>query len=151
VDIASLVALGGNTLVAAAVSDGWEAARDRIARLFGRGQPDPAIERRLDATRDQLSAASPADVEQVKAEAAAAWAVRLNDLLADRPDAAGQLRVLVEEIQAALPAGSVSASGQGVAAGRDVNVSADRGSVAAGVIHGSVAPPGPTRPGLASG
>jgi hypothetical protein len=149
VDIASLVALGGNTLVAAAVSDGWEAARDRIARLFGRGQPDPAIERRLDATRDQLSAASPADVEQVKAETAAAWAVRLNDLLADRPDAAGQLRVLVEEIQAALPAGSVS--GHGVAAGRDVNVSADRGSVAAGVIHGSVAPPGPTRPGLASG
>jgi len=98
VDIASLVALGGNTLVAAAVSDGWEAARDRIARLFGRGQPDPAIERRLDATRDQLSAASPADVEQVKAEAAAAWAVRLNDLLADRPDAAGQLRVLVEDV-----------------------------------------------------
>jgi hypothetical protein len=151
VDIASLVALGGNTLVAAAVSDGWEAARDRIARLFGRGQPDPAIERRLDATRDQLSAASPADVERVKADVGAEWAVRFKDLLADHPDAGAQLRALVEEIQVLLPAGSVSASGHAVAAGRDINVSADRGSVAAGVIHGSVAPPGPTRPGPASG
>ncbi|HEX9355863.1 MAG TPA: hypothetical protein VF933_18830 [Streptosporangiaceae bacterium] len=149
-DIASLVALGGNTLVAAAVSDGWEAARDRIARLFGRGQPDPAIERRLDATRDQLSAASPADVERVKADVGAEWAVRLKDLLADHPDAGAQLRALIEEIQVLLPAGSVSASGHAVA-GRDINVSADRGSVAAGVIHGSVAPPGPTRPGPASG
>ena len=44
-DISSLVALAGNTLVAAAVTDAWEDVRQKIARLFGRGQPDPGAER----------------------------------------------------------------------------------------------------------
>jgi len=39
-DISSLVALAGNTLVAAAVTDAWETARQRFGRLFGRGKPD---------------------------------------------------------------------------------------------------------------
>jgi len=40
-----------------------------------------------------------------------------------------------------------SAAGGSVAAGRDVNITASGGSVAAGVVHGGVAPPGPPRPG----
>ena len=60
------------------------------------------------------------------------------------------LRALVQEIQAALPAGMVSAADHAVAAGRDVNISAASGGVAAGVIHGNVTPPDPTRPGPAN-
>ena len=37
-------------LVQAMVTDGWEGVRHKVARLFGRGQPDVAIERRLDET-----------------------------------------------------------------------------------------------------
>jgi hypothetical protein len=151
VDMASLVALAGNTLVAAAVTDAWETTRHKIARLFGRGQPDPATERRLDATRNQLIAASSAELEQVKADVAAAWAVRLEDLLAEDPDAEAELAALVEEIGTLLPAGSVSVVDHSVAAGRDVSIRADRGSVAAGVIHGDVAPPDPPAPGRPSG
>jgi hypothetical protein len=40
-----------------------------------------------------------------------------------------------------------SAGNDSVAAGRDVSISASGGSVAAGVIRGDVAPPGPTPPG----
>ena len=54
------------------------------------------------------------------------------------------LRALVQEIQAQLPAGTVSAADHSVAAGRDVNITASGGGVAAGVIHGNVAPPDPT-------
>lgn len=43
------------------------------------------------------------------------------------------------------------ASDHAVAAGGDVTISADRGGVAAGVIHGDVAPPRPTRPGPVPG
>jgi len=43
----------------------------------------------------------------------------------------------------------VAASGHAVAAGRDVNITASGGGTAAGVIHGNVTPPGPTRPGPA--
>ena len=45
----------------------------------------------------------------------------------------------------------VTASDHAVAAGRDVKITADRGGLAAGVVHGDVAPPGPTPPGPAQG
>jgi hypothetical protein len=150
-DISSLAALAGNTLVAAAVTDAWETARHRFARLFGRGKPDSATERRLEATRSQLTAAPPDGLEQVQADLASQWALRLADLLEEDPGAEAELRALVEEIGTLLPDGAVFAVGHSVAAGRDVNVRADRGSVAAGVIHGNVTPPGPTGPGPASG
>ena len=150
-DISSLAVLAGNTLVAAAVTDAWESARHRFARLFGRGQPDPATERRLEATRSQLAAASPDGLEQVRADLARQWALRLADVLEDDPGAETELRALVDEIGALLPDGAVSAVGHSVAAGRDVNIRADRGSFATGVIHGNVAPPGPTGPGPGTG
>jgi hypothetical protein len=68
-------------------------------------------------------------------------------LLADHPDAEDEVRALVEELQRELPV--VTASGHSVAAGRDVSVTAEGGSVAAGVIHGDVMPPGPPVPGPA--
>jgi hypothetical protein len=54
------------------------------------------------------------------------------------------------EVAAQLPAGSVSAAGHSVAAGRDVRITASGGSVAAAVIHGNVSPPDPTSPGPAT-
>ena len=79
------------------------------------------------------------------------WAAvtRLTDLLEEDPGVEADLRTLVQEIQAQLPAGTVSAADHAVAAGRDVNISASEGGVAAGVIHGDVTPPGPIRPGPA--
>src|SRR2546422_9731869 len=62
------------------------------------------------------------------------WAGRLADLLEEHPDAEADLRTLVQETQAALPAGTVSAADHAVAAGRDVNISAASGGVAAGGI-----------------
>ena len=149
-DVSSLLALAGNTLVAAAVTDVWDTARHRFARLFGRGQPDSVTERRLEATRSQLTAAAPAELEQVQADLASKWALRLSDLLEENPDAEAELRALVDEIRVMLPAGAVSAAGHSVAAGGDVNVRAEHGSVAAAVIHGNVAPPDPTGPGPAT-
>lgn len=150
-EIGSLVALAGNTLVTAAVTDAWEATRHSIARLFGRGHPNAAIERRLDATHRQLAMAEPGEIDQVRADLAVAWATRLADLLDDHPEAEAELRILVDEIQARLGASSISAADHSVAADRDVIISADRGGVAAAVIHGNVGPPGPTLPDPASG
>jgi hypothetical protein len=155
-DIGSLVALAGNALVGAAVTDAWEDTRHKIARLFGRGKPDRSIERRLDATRERLTETAAADLDEVQASLAAAWATRLADLLEEHPDAEAELRALVEQIAAMLPPGTVTASDHAVAAGRNVNVGADRGSVAAAVIHGNVThgnvtPPGPTVPGPGNG
>ena len=143
--VGALATVAGSALVQAMVTDGWEGVRAKVARLFGRGKPDPATGRRLDAACRELAAASPADLEEMQAALAAQWQVRFADLLADHPDAEGELAGLVEELKPVIAA----AAGHAVTAGRDVNVSADHGSVAAGVIHGDVMLPGPTSPGPA--
>lgn len=147
----ALAALAGNTVVTAAVTDAWESARKGFARLLGRGDPGKTklAEKRLAETHDQLTQAAGADLERIRAALVAQWVTRMADLLEEDPGVEADLRTLVQQIQAQLPAGTVSAADHAVAAGRDVNISADRGGIAAGVIHGNVAPPGPTHPGPA--
>ena len=43
----ALAAVAAAALVQIMVTDGWEGVRHKVARLFGRGEPDAAIERRL--------------------------------------------------------------------------------------------------------
>jgi len=148
--LVALASLAGNTVVAAATTDAWEAARRKFARLLGRGDPkqEQLAEQRLEETRQQLTGA---DSEQARAALAERWAGRLADLLEEAPGVEADLRALVQEIQAALPASAVSAADHSAAAGRDMTIEASGGGIAASVIHGNVAPPGPTDPGPAGG
>lgn len=102
-DVDALAALAGNTLVTAAVTDGFETVRHKVARLFGRGKPEAAIERRLGATRRQLTAASPGELENVRNAQAGQWQTRFANLLADHPDVAAELTVLIAELQSVIP------------------------------------------------
>ena len=144
-----LAQIAGLTVVAAAVTDAWQTARRGTARLLGRGDPtkEQLAEQRLEETREQLTGLEGAELEQVRAALAGQWATRLADLLEEDPGVEDELRALVEELQAELPSEAVSATDHSVAAGRDVNVSADHGSVSAAVLQGNVTPPGPTGPG----
>jgi hypothetical protein len=144
-DVGALAALAGNSLVTAVVTDAWGGVRHKIAVWFGRGEPDPKTLERLDRTHAELAAVPPGDLERMRQELAREWAGRFKDLIADYPDAAGELNGLVQQIQAS----TAVASGHGVAAGGNVNVTASTGGVAAGVVHGDVST-GPTRPGPVS-
>jgi hypothetical protein len=150
--LVALAVLAGNTVVTAAVTDAWGSARKGFARLLGRGDPAKTqlVEERLAETHDQLTQAVGADLEPVRAELEARWVTRMRDLLEEDPGVEADLRALVQEIQAQLPAETVSAADHAVAAGRDVNITATGGAVAAGVIHGNVPPPNPTPPGQAN-
>ena len=149
--LVALAQWAGQTVAAAAVTDVWEAARHKVARLLGRGNPKKTevAERWLDETHQQLTVAQSADLEPVQAAAARRWEDRFADLLDEDPGVEADLRALAEEIAAQLPAGMVSASDHAVAAGRDVNISASQGGVAAGVIHGDVSAGNPPVPGPA--
>jgi len=94
-----LASMAGTALVQAMETDNWESVRPKVARLFRRGQRNPAIERRLDETRHQLDSASPAVAEQVKADVAGQWRTRFADLLAEHSDAWAELRALVDELK----------------------------------------------------
>ena len=147
----ALAQFTGQTVAAAAVTDLWESVRGRFARLLGRGDArrTEVAEGWLAQTREQLTTAGPGAVEQVRRASAERWAGRFSDLLDEDPAIEAELRALAEDVAARLPAGSVSAAGHSVAAGRDVRITASGGSLAAGVIHGNVAPPDPTSPGSA--
>jgi hypothetical protein len=148
----ALAQWAGQTVAAAAVTDVWESARRKFARLFGRGDPKrtEAAERWLAATHDQLTSAAGAELESARVVQAQRWEGRFADLLDEDPGVEADLRALVQEIAAQLPAGMVSAADHAVAAGRDVSISASGGGVAAGVIHGNVAPLNPPPQGPAS-
>ena len=136
----ALAQWAGQTVAAAAVTDVWEAARKKVARLLGRGNPKKteAVERWLDETHQQLTAAQDADLEPARAAAAQRWEGRFADLLDEDPGVEADLRAVVTEIVSQLPARVVSAADHSVAAGRNVNIDATSGAVAAGVIHGDV-------------
>ena len=124
-DLTALPLLAAQTVIAAASTDAWGAAKRSVARLFGRGDPDreQATERRLDLTAHELASATGPDRDEITGRLVAAWQVRLADLLEEQPQVAGDLETLVKQIQATLPPGSVTATDHSIAAGRDVNLS----------------------------
>jgi hypothetical protein len=140
--LVALASLAGNAVVTAASTDAWEAVRHRFAVLLGRGNlaAEQKADERLEETRQLLAGTVGADLERARTAQAERWTARLGDLLEEDPGAEGELRTLVREIQAAAPAGTVSALDHSVAAGGDVHNRADRGAVAATVIHGNVTP-----------
>jgi hypothetical protein len=94
VALVALASLAGNTVVVAATTDAWEAARHRFARLLGRGDPDRTelAERRLAETHEQLTAAAGADLESARAALEAQWVTRVADLLEEYPGVEAELR-----------------------------------------------------------
>jgi hypothetical protein len=142
----------------------WRKAR-RVA-----GRADAEVDQVLDAGMDRLhqlvssKLAGDRALAQLEAEAGANLdaesasprtrervRLALEDAAEADGDFAAQLAALVEQLQEAKASQGVVAGDHGLAAGGDVDVHAEGGSVAGGVIHGNVnlgnpPPPGP-RPG----
>jgi hypothetical protein len=144
----ALAQWAGQTVAAAAATDVWESARQKFARLLGRGDPKKTevADRWLQETRQQLTAAAGAELEPVRVAQAQRWQDRFADLLDEEPGIEAALRALVQEIQTDLPASVISAADHSVAAGGNVNIGATDGGVAAGVIHGDVSAGNPPSP-----
>ena len=117
--------LAAQTVVAAAASDEWGLARPALARLLGRGdqERERLAEQRLDLTRERLLATPAEELDQARATLEAVWRTRLADLLEEHPEAAGEVRALIVDILAALPAGMGVVSGE--AAGRGISATDD--------------------------
>ncbi|MEU0549741.1 hypothetical protein [Micromonospora sp. NPDC005979] len=106
-DIQAVLAVGATTLVTAAATDVWNGlARPGFIRLFGRGRADQEAKaaRRLDALAATVEQA-PADKQvEVRAQQQPQWLTRLQDLVEDDPTVIDDLRALVTELTARLPA-----------------------------------------------
>ncbi|MET9412134.1 hypothetical protein ABZX90_41425 [Streptomyces sp. NPDC002935] len=151
--LAALAAAGGTAVVQAAGTDAWNGFRQAVARWFGRGnaQREQAELERLDQTATALQTTDPAQAELARISQEASWQARIEAMLesldeGERDQAADQLRGLLAKH---VPEIRVTAGPGGVAAGRNVNVRAEKGSIAAWDIHGGAhigPPPTPDPP-----
>ena len=150
----ALAAAGGTAVVQAAGTDGWTGLRQALGRWFGRGdgQREQAELERLDRAAGELETAEGGVVERVRIRQEAAWQARIETVLESLDDS--QRGRAAQELCALLtqhaPGDGVSAGPGGLAAGGSVNIRADHGAIAAGVIHGGAhtGPPpvaGPSR------
>ncbi|MFE6281386.1 hypothetical protein [Streptomyces sp. NPDC057877] len=146
----ALAAAGGTAVVQAAGTDAWAEVRLRVARWFGRGNPqrEHAELERLDQTAGELDGARADDLERVRIRQEAVWQGRIQALLesmerVEQDRVAAELRTLLGR-QTSRP--SVSAGPGGLAVGGDVHVRADHRSAAA-VTMGNVTLGNPSRPG----
>lgn len=98
-ELTALAAAGATALVQQMVTESWAQARDRVARFFARGSGDEeALAGELEEARIEVVAARGAEDEATAADVQAEWRSRLRRRLAADPEAAAELRALLEEL-----------------------------------------------------
>ncbi len=110
-ELIAIAAAGGTAMAAAMGTDVWNTAKAGVARLFGRGDPRRVedAEGRLERSVGEREGLSGTDRDRARTIQEAVWRTRLEDLLAERPEDAGELKTLIDGIRAASAAPSVSA------------------------------------------
>jgi tetratricopeptide repeat protein len=143
--LVALAASAGWTAVDAVDTAAWESAKREFAQLLSRGDVAQTrlVEQRLEETREELTSAVGADMGRLRAAQAEQWAVRLAQLMEEDPDAEGDLRALVEDIQAGLHTEMMSGPDHAVVAASEVTTNTAETGMAA-VVHGNARPPDPT-------
>ncbi|WP_326697757.1 hypothetical protein OG909_10675 [Streptomyces sp. NBC_01754] len=138
--LTALAAAGGTAVVEAAGTDVWAGLRGAMARWFGRGdgQRERAELERLDETAGELTTADAAVMARARISQEAAWKARIEGRLESLDDT--ERAQAIEELHALLaqhaPKSAVSAGQGGLAAGGNMDIRAEGGSVAAGILHG---------------
>ncbi|MBQ0867094.1 MULTISPECIES: hypothetical protein [Streptomyces] len=101
--MAALAAAASTALVGAMATDTWQAARDGLLRVVGRGPEDePAgLAAQLDEEAALVSAAQ--DAASARQNLLPAWQLRLEHFLRTRPEAADDLHELTRRLTDALP------------------------------------------------
>lgn len=99
-EITALATTAGTTVVTLMATDAWERTRDAVTSLWRRVHPErtEVVSGELEATREELVAAEPDGDPDTRLELQAEWQGRIRRLLVARPDAAGELRALLREI-----------------------------------------------------
>lgn len=112
-----LAGSAASAVVTALSTELWQQARDGLAGLWRRSQPEraEAVAAEADATRSDLADAQACGDTAAEDELRAEWQGRIRRLLAADPQAAAGLRALVDELAPHLPQaapGTVTQSAQ---------------------------------------
>ncbi|MFJ7151081.1 hypothetical protein ACIQVT_23220 [Streptomyces sp. NPDC100445] len=123
-EILQIAAPAAQALLTSMVTDAWQAARGRFARLLGRGNETEirAIEDDLEDARNQVIEGSP----ERSLVAGEVWKARFRQALIANPEMAKELRELLSELNRAEPRHGDTAQQRAVA--RDNSVVFQQGS-----------------------
>ncbi|MEW2078509.1 hypothetical protein ACH4FA_11780 [Streptomyces sp. NPDC017966] len=104
-EIAALAGTAGTTVVTLMVTNAWESARDGMVALWRRFQPARAesVGEELEAGREELLLARRAGDAALEAELTAEWQGRVRRFLLAQPEAADELRRILDELNPSLP------------------------------------------------
>ncbi|MFD7128980.1 MULTISPECIES: hypothetical protein [Streptomyces] len=112
-ELTALAASGATAFVGLMVTEAWTQARGRVARFLARGEDVDVIDAELEESREELTAARAAADDEAVADVEEEWRIRLRRALRANPEAAGELRTLLDELSplgAAAPEVSVTNS-----------------------------------------
>lgn len=116
----ALASTAGTTVVTLMATDAWERTRDGIAALWRRVHPERAdtVAAELEATREDLASAQAGGDEDAVQELQAEWRARIRRLLREQPEAAEELRRLLDDLAPdAAPARTVTVTQHATASG----------------------------------
>ncbi|MGQ4715662.1 hypothetical protein ACUN22_18480 [Streptomyces anulatus] len=97
-ELTALAASGATAFVGLMVTEAWTQARGRVARFLARGEDVDVIDAELEESREELIAARRNGDEDGAADVTAEWRIRLRRALRDNPEAAEELRELLDEL-----------------------------------------------------
>ncbi|MFI5566146.1 hypothetical protein ACIA6T_01955 [Streptomyces sp. NPDC051740] len=94
----TLAGTAGTSLVALLVAEGWQQTRDGVVTVWRRFRPGAVDEvgRELEASRSAALAAAEGDGPDATGPLRGRWTARFVELLGEHPEAADELRDLVE-------------------------------------------------------
>ncbi|MFE6986392.1 hypothetical protein [Streptomyces griseus] len=104
-ELTALAASGATTFVGLMATEAWTQVRGRVARFLARGEDTEAVDAELEESRAELTAARADADEETAADIEAEWRTRLRRALRANPEAAAQLRDLLDELAPLQPAG----------------------------------------------
>ncbi|MFI6104956.1 hypothetical protein [Streptomyces sp. NPDC051310] len=113
-ELVALATAGATALVQQMVGETWEQARGRITTFFARrsGSDPQAVGEELDTVREELLAAEESGDERTTAEARddarIEWRARIRRTLRADPQAADELRAILDELAPATSAGQTT-------------------------------------------
>ncbi|MFI9723273.1 hypothetical protein ACIHFE_27060 [Streptomyces sp. NPDC052396] len=97
-ELTALAVSGATALVRSMATDAWEQVKGGLARLVSRGGDTRRAEEELAASRTELVAARQAGDEEAAADIQEEWRLRLRRVLRTDPEAARELRRLLDEV-----------------------------------------------------
>lgn len=104
-ELAALAASGATTLVGLMVTDSWEQVKQRVAAFFGRGRAEQTeeVSGELQLAHDEVTTARESDDAEAVQEIENEWRGRLRQLLRADPEAAAELRRILDELTPQTP------------------------------------------------